>query len=665
MTRATWASLPKGVVTGIDWSKRHAIDGVDPYLIWAEVDEFHDFRLPGHKPPEWLPVIIETQPGTGIRDLLRASSTRWLQVPRVYLCYPGLRYCTARVKADFFRKLNEGMGLADVVSRYELGLPVEDRVGPLKDPATPRSTAPRIAGRVPGTVLGVIDGGLAVAHEAFRDASGKSRIKHFWRQDERTGPSDSWDSAKNRWPIDSRRAGPAPRDLSYGHELSGKAINDAMRSFTAGAQVDEAAVYEHFQMWDLKHAINHGTHVAAIAAAPQALNDRMVRAGEAPSWNKPRDQAAKADIVAVQLDWANVLDTSGGAMTVSILDALLYTFTRCTDEAQLVVNLSWGTLAGPHDGTSILEAAMDQLTLLRGSQITQIVVPSGNGYQAQTHGNAFLPPQESAVLDWYVQPDDLTPSFVELWLADPELPQEAIQSVELKLTPPGCTTALPPLKLGSGGSWPNAKEPYLTVIFPRRSALGRNGTCALLALCPTFSFHAHERVAPAGKWTIEVVNKGLNPLVLDAYIERDDIAIGTHTGARQSYFNDQHYNSSGNIDGFVDQPGNPTLIRRSGTFNSLATGRQTVDVGGLMLEGVKENLPSRYSPRKPDPDASRLPQRSDVRKVPETLAFSDENSVLWGVLAAGSLSGSMVRLVGTSSAAPQLARRVLNRTTPV
>ena len=59
------------------------------------------------------------------------------------------------------------------------------------------------------------------------------------------------------------------------------------------------------------------------------------------------------------------------------------------------------------------------------------------------------------------------------------------------------------------------------------------------------------------------------------------------------------------------------------------------------------------------PDASRLPQRHGVKKVPDELAVSDESTALWGVLGAGSRSGSSVRMYGTSCAAPQIARERL------
>ena len=156
-----------------------------------------------------------------------------------------------------------------------------------------------------------------------------------------------------------------------------------------------------------------------------------------------------------------------------------------------------------------------------------------------------------------------------------------------------------------------------------------------------------------------MTNAGAAPTLFDAYIERDDVAIGQNTGARQSYLEDVFYDTSGNIGAFVDHVGNPTPIRRSGTFNSLSTGQNTVSVGGLRAQSSAGGHFALYSPRKPDPDASR-PQRPGVKKVPDTLEPCDDNPALWGVLGAGSLSGSVVRLAGTSSAAPLQARQMLN-----
>jgi hypothetical protein len=113
---------------------------------------------------------------------------------------------------------------------------------------------------------------------------------------------------------------------------------------------------------------------------------------------------------------------------------------------------------------------------------------------------------------------------------------------------------------------------------------------------------------------------------------------------------------SGNPGSFVDAPGNPSLIRRSGNFNSIATGKKTVSVGGTRIVGPRW---AHYSPQKPDPDAGR-PERPGVVKTPDAAAFSDENPALTGLRAAGTYSGSAVRLRGTSDAAPQETRRIFN-----
>jgi len=139
-------------------------------------------------------------------------------------------------------------------------------------------------------------------------------------------------------------------------------------------------------------------------------------------------------------------------------------------------------------------------------------------------------------------------------------------------------------------------------------------------------------------------------------VERDDVVIGTRSGARQSHFEDKWYDTSGNPGSFVDRPDNPSLIRRSGSFNSIATGSKTVSVGGTRITGPHW---AHYSPQKPDPDAAR-PKRPGVVKVPDTEAFSDENPALLGLKAAGTRSGGVARLVGTSDAAPQITRKIFN-----
>jgi hypothetical protein len=485
-----------------------------------------------------------------------------------------------------------------------------------------------------GKVFGLIDGGLAFASANFL-RNGRTRIKHFWRQDQ-------------------EGFGSAPAGLGYGHELRGAEIDRVMQRNTFGGLVDETAVYEHFQMgMELNKRLNHGTHVLDIACGPRTVSAQIAGMppfpDAPPTWAQAEDESSRCDIVAVQLDWDTVMDTSGGSMNVHIMDALMYVLSQCAQTAKIAVNLSWGTLAGPHDGTSVLEAAMDQFISLKDGRF-QIVIPVSNSYQSRTHANATISKGESVTLHWRGQPDDVTQNFLELWI-----PADA-RGITVQVTPPG-QAALPPLACGESGTWNSGDgQPLCGLVYPTSVATGSNGTCALIAIARTFAFERSIATAPAGVWEVKLTNTRAGDVTVDAYVERDDQIIGVQTGARQSHFEDRWYDTSGNPGSFVDHPDNPSLIRRSGNFNSIATGANTISVGGVRVTGPIWAL---YSPRRPDPDAGR-PERPGVVKMPATHAYSDETPALLGIKAAGTRSGGVARLVGTSDAAPQIARKIFN-----
>lgn len=654
----TWSKLPKGDFTGIDWALPNATNGFDPYLIWAETDSFAGYG--GVKPPKWLPIAIEVMPGTTVQQLIAAASPQWLRVPPVYassVAPAGLRFCTARVRPAFFKQLQPGGSLHALVRRLELGLPAaeyaDDPTGSSHTNPPPHSVGPAYEAStkaerlLSGKVLALIDDSLALAQSNFLH-QGKARTRYFWRQD-------------------AQGKGRTPESMGYGHELTAADINAAMQANTYNGLVDESAVYvalglstlgrkmpkrERF-FHALDTSVSHGTHVMDLAAGPRTLLAKVANLPPTfdapPSWAMADDDASRAPLIAVQLDYDTVQDTSGGSMNVHVLDGLMYILSRCTPTAKVTVNVSFGTLAGPHDGTSLLEAAMDALVSLLGGRL-KIALAAGNSYQLRTHANTTLSKNKSSTLHWRTLPDDTTQSFVELWI------EEGREGLEIEITPPD-HAALPPLKFGQSRMWTNGgSQPLCALIYPKTVATGRRGTCALLAVSPTFSFKHTVATAPSGVWQIKLTNTGPKPVTVDAYVERDDVVIGTRGGARQSHFEDKWYDTSGNPGSFVDHPGNPSLIRRSGNFNSIATGSKTVSVGGTRITGPKW---AHYSPQKPDPDAAR-PQRPGVVKVPDTQAYSDENPAALGVNAAGTRSSAVVRLRGTSDASPQAARKLFN-----
>ncbi|MDO8906640.1 hypothetical protein [Hydrogenophaga sp.] len=659
-----WAPLPRGRFTGIDWSAPGALDRSDPYLAWAETTNFSGFRDANGMPadPQWLPLLIELLPGHGVVDLVAASNPTWLQVPMVYLGLgSSLRFCTAKVRRGFFNALKKGGALHGMVARYDLGLPVGHQARPLDRHAGDGTPPPPAPTQVSGNVTVVIDNGLALAHADFLSGpQHKTRVAAFWRQDETVGPHGRATATLHPEPLDPARAGPAPVDMGYGHELIRSAIQAAIQSHTQDGRVDEDALYSYWQMWEINHAANHGTHVSSLVAGPTVYTHTIGTEDSPPDWQDADDVASCNTLLVAQLDWASVADSSGGALTVSVMDALAWALARCAPDACVTINLSWGALAGPHNGSSILEAGMAQLIAASGLHC-RLVIPAGNAYQARTHANVLLTGKDAAKLHWRVQPDDHTQSFLELWFEDHEDAERTLSQVLVELTPPGTTTPLPPMPIGQCGVWPSAASPQAAILFPVKSALGHPGSCALIALAPTARWFKDTVLTRAGVWQVRLINKSRRAVVVDAYVERDDVPLGVaNTGARQSWLEDRHYDTSGGLGGFIDHPDNPSLVRRSGTFNDIATGAGTVSVGGVRYFASSQDPMALYSPRTPDPDASR-PERKGVQKVPDRFAVSDDSAGLWGVRAAGTRSAAQVRLVGTSMAAPQIARDFVNQ----
>jgi len=156
-----------------------------------------------------------------------------------------------------------------------------------------------------GVILGIVDSGVDVTHDDFRNPDGTTRISAYWDQNDSTG---------------------TPSSFGYGSEWPASALLSNPRA------------------WD---SIGHGTHVAGIAAGDgsaskvDSLRYRLI--GLAP----------EAELVVVAVDLSR--DTN-------ILDAVSYVFERAESEGKpAVVNLSLGNQFGPHDGSTPLETGIDAL----------------------------------------------------------------------------------------------------------------------------------------------------------------------------------------------------------------------------------------------------------------------------------------------------------------
>jgi hypothetical protein len=455
---------------------------------------------------------------------------------------------------------------------------------------------------------------------------------------------------------------PAGPGVPYGREFDGAAINALLLNCMRAGSVDEDLLYAMAGVADFRSAGHksvtwraaHGTHVMDLACGYDMQENRVDR-----------------PIVCVQLPRALVANTQEIRNSNAPLDAMRYIL-RCADiiaarqgrlYVPVVINFSFGAGAGPHDGTSHFEQQVDELVDARkamfGPLALEVVLPSGNAHLSRCHAEVALVSFQNAggvvPLMWRVLPDDRTPSFLEIWLPyrGAAVPPNRLR---LRITPPGGPTSAWIGENGAPIEWPPGNPVYRANFRFDPPPLDRGAFTVVIS--PTASLDPNERLAPAGTWRIDLENLGLAPNdVVHAWIERDETVYGYPLRARQSYFDHECYKRF-DVDGAgreieEDQPG--CVVKRAGTLSAIATGRNPVVLGGLLRKEMRAVKYSAGGPITTPQGAPPDPFR------PDAVTVSDDSSVHRGVLAAGSRSGSVVAMVGTSVAAPQITRWIADR----
>ncbi len=246
----------------------------------------------------------------------------------------------------------------------------------------------------------------------------------------------------------------------------------------------------------------------------------------------------------------------------------------------------------------------------------------------------YVSKEKAKIFLWEVMPDDYTENYLELWC-----PLNA--DLQVKLTSPSgqvCTLAH-----GKDSAFLNVDKAAL--IRAKGSSCGKN-QMVLIALAPT-SANTAVRVE-SGVWSVLVA--AANPqgeMVVNAWVERDD-PIPWQSGQPQCRLLASTMDRNIDAD---DTTGDS--VKRANTGNSLASGSVPIVVGGYVVN-------SRHAVNDADVVLSAFSAAENgVRKI-NYLAPSDETDALNGLLAASNRSDTLVRMNGTSVAAPQVARQLLN-----
>ena len=493
-------------------------------------------------------------------------------------------------------------------------------------------------------IVGIIDDGIAFANQRFRTIVGgnlESRVEYWWLQD-------------------GVYQGPP---LPFGRELDKHDIDNLLDECTHAGVVDEGELYRRAGLTDFTRGGHksaawreaHGTHVMDLACGYDQ--------------DAPDPDRSNRPIICVQLPVRVTANTSGAHLLPYVHMALNYIRLRADQISKsrglgllpIVVNLSYGIFAGPHDGTSPIEMMIEKLIALSAAKGIElrVVLPAGNSYLERTHAQVecalFAKGNGAVSLNWRVPPDCRRPSFLEIWL--PYRPGGPRAAARLKVTigsPTGESKEMwegGATPLGQSPHWGRPGRVYGQIDFFYRPPPTDRGLFRV-ALRATSELDPTRALAPAGVWTIILENIALaDDDIVDLWIQRDNSLYGFPIRGRQSYFDDADYRRFDH-EGRDEQRDDPDCpVRRYSTINAIATGPSPIVMGGYLR---KEKQPAKYSSAGPirPPRGVALPNSEGVTAV----TVSDNSQVHAGVLASGSMSGSVVAMDGTSVAAPRIAR---------
>ncbi|MXN64906.1 S8 family serine peptidase [Stappia sp. GBMRC 2046] len=628
----------------LNWYKDTPADVIDPIMA---------FRLEivarSGVTEQWWSAILELE-DLSLKDLLENARNAGLEgtviIPNLYsdedrdreeIQYPTVYATSAFLNAANIRDNPLG------VKRLLCGTIVPDAVldfGAGRWPAA----LPNILVPDGSVVTAVIDNGIAFAHELFRKTDPtKSRVAFAWIMD--ADPSAS--------------AGTVP--VSQGRALANDEIDMLLANNTAAGLLDEDTFYHQAGLIDfawpgVKQAalrVSHGTHVMGLAAGsePGTVDDTN-------------------PIICVQLPTDVTMDVSGADLLPSLALATVFIkkmakrFRYQSDPGKrvpLVVNFSYGNFAGPHDGTGIVEKMLDRKFRPLPNRERQLALPAGNGNLARSHARVRLEPPgdegDEVELHWRLPPDDLTASYVEIWMPCVEDPDNL---VEVTVEPAGGPESDPVTT--TAGSMQVLETDQNLVVGRLWYAFQPSPTdrgLITVSAAPTFSHDNPADVAPSGVWKIRIRNLNLTPVdSVEVWVRRDETLPGFPRFGRQSYFDNDCYDRF-NAFGAplpIDPPGSTCVVRRAGTLSGFACGERPAVLAGFVESSGELAIYSAAGPITTACGASH-----PTRTGPDAAAVSDDTRVLHGILSAGSRNGSLVALNGTSVAAPQAARWMAGR----
>jgi endonuclease G len=230
-------------------------------------------------------------------------------------------------------------------------------------------------------IIGIIDGGIDLQHEAFlgKRVGGRKqcRIRAIW--DQRTS------------------VGPSPSGFSFGTHYTASDIQ---------AFIDDPSSIPS----ELRENNEHGTHVTSIAAGRGTANFEGFSGGMAP----------EADIVVVIPDLKTYPpDPHSLGYSQCHCAALAYIKQFAEQHNKpVVVNMSLGMNAGGHDGGSLLETTIDSISQIGRVPGFVVVKSAGNERGQHRHACLTVATGVTETLEWESSRGDVGVNhadYLEVW----------------------------------------------------------------------------------------------------------------------------------------------------------------------------------------------------------------------------------------------------------
>lgn len=204
-----------------------------------------------------------------------------------------------------------------------------------------------------GVLVGIADSGIDFRHPAFRNEDGSTRLLYLWDQ---TGVPDEEGVFRS------------PDGYSGGIEWNQEQLNNLLLEDGSAEQLPEGIGIPD------ERGSGHGTAVAGIA----------VGNGNGSAGKRYRGIATQSPLIVVKLG----VSREGFSRTTEVMEALDYMVRKAVLlQMPIAINLSFGNNYGAHNGQSLFESYISDLT---GIWRNVIVVASGNEGDARHHVSVRL-----------------------------------------------------------------------------------------------------------------------------------------------------------------------------------------------------------------------------------------------------------------------------------